>query len=103
MIDGKRLRELREANGYSRKRFAELIEVGEAQVARYEFGENDATGDVLARIAKLFNVSTDYLLGLTDNPVPAGDNTLRPAEIEALSAWRRGDFRKAIKVIIEDE
>jgi transcriptional regulator with XRE-family HTH domain len=103
MIQGQRLRQLREAAGYSRKRFAEILAMGEAQVARYERGESDATGDVLARIAKLFDVSTDYLLGLTDNPFPKTLEGFAPDEIALLAARRRKDYREAIKLLVADE
>ena len=40
----------------------------------YESGKRDIPTDVLIRLAKLYQVSTDYLLGLTDQrqPYPAG-------------------------------
>jgi transcriptional regulator with XRE-family HTH domain len=103
MIDGKRLRQLREAQGYSREKLAAKIGLGVAQIARYEFGDNDATGEVLARIATLFGVSADYLLGLTDNPAPNIDTTLRPEEVALLAAWRRRDYRELLKIIVADE
>ncbi len=103
MIQGQRLRQLREDAGYSRRRFAEILEIGEAQVARYERGENDATGDVLARIAKLFNVSTDYLLGLTDNPFPNFVEDFTEDELALLSARRRKDYHEMIKLMLPDE
>jgi transcriptional regulator with XRE-family HTH domain len=103
MIDGKRLRELREAHGYSRERFAAEIGVGTAQVARYERGENDATGDILARIAQFFNVSADYLLGLTDNASPNTTGELSPEEAAAIAAWREGDYWRAVKIMAADE
>lgn len=103
MIRGERVRELRERRGYSREKLAMIINIGVAQVARYERGENDATGDIIERLATLFNVSTDYLLGLTDNPTPSALQGLNEKESAVLLAWRRGDALEAIKVIIDDE
>lgn len=103
MIDGNRLREMREERTYSRREFAELIGMTEMQVVRYESGKNDATGDVLARIARVFGVSTDYLLGLTDIPTPNVASDFSPEEVATIMAWRRGDYREAIKHIIMDE
>jgi transcriptional regulator with XRE-family HTH domain len=103
MIDGARLRHLRENNGYSRKELAKIIDAGEAQVARYERGQSDITSDVLARIAKLFGVSADYLLGLTDKPAPQVEHDLRPEEIAIIEARRRGDYRAAMKILVADE
>jgi transcriptional regulator with XRE-family HTH domain len=99
MINGQRLRQLREAHGYSRREFSEQIGVVERQIIRYESGESDATGDVLARIAHLFGVSADYLLGLTDYPSPDISGDLRPEEAAVIAAWRRGDYREVMRVI----
>jgi transcriptional regulator with XRE-family HTH domain len=98
MIDGKRLRESRETRNYTREEFAEKIDVGVSQVTRYEREENDVTADVLARIARVLNVSSDYLIGLTDTPRHPY-NQLEPDEAALINALRRGDYREAIKII----
>lgn len=103
MIDGKRLRELREAHGYSREKFALEIGLGSAQVARYERGENDATGEILQRIAEFFNISVDYLLGRTDNPALQIDMNFTPEEVALIDARRRGDFPAIMKILAADE
>lgn len=103
MIDGNRLRQLREDKNYSRREVAENVGVTEMQITRYEGERNDATTDVVTRIAQFFGVSTDYLLGLTENPAPNLNKDLSPEEVAAIAAWRRGDYREAIKVIVTDE
>ncbi len=102
MIDGHRLRQLREAEGYTRKRLAEELQISEAQLVRYEQGESDATTDILARLATFFEVTADYLIGLTNSPQPL-DQDLHPEEAAVIAALRRGDYREAIKFIVEDE
>lgn len=99
MIDGKRLRQLREAYGYSRRELSEKIGIAERQIVRYEAGESDATGEIVARIANLLNISADYLLGLTDDPTPNLGTDLRPEEAAVIAAWRRGDYREVMRVI----
>jgi transcriptional regulator with XRE-family HTH domain len=101
MIDGKRIRELREARGYSREKFALEIDVGVAQVARYERGENDATADVLARMARVLGVSSDYLIGLSNHAAPQLDNDLTPNEVAIIAARRRGDYKEAMKLLAD--
>lgn len=103
MLQGNRLRQLRESKGYSRAKLAEIVGVGTSQIERHESGENDATGEVIARYAKCFGVNTDFLLGLTDNPAMNISQSLNVHEAAAVSAWRRGDRFEAIKVIVEDE
>jgi len=103
MLQGNRLRELRESKGYSRQKLAEIVGLGTSQIERHESGENDATGEVITRYAKCFGVNTDYLLGLTNNPAMNVSPALNMQEAAALSAWRRGDRIEAIKVIVEDK
>ena len=38
------------------------------QYCRYEQGYRDLPTDVLIKLSEIFNVSTDYILGLTNNP-----------------------------------
>lgn len=102
MIDGQRLRQLREGQGFSREEFASRVNLGTAQINRYERGESDATADVLARMAIVLGVSTDYLVGLTDNPVPQ-DKNLQADEMALIAARRRGDFREAIKLLVPED
>jgi transcriptional regulator with XRE-family HTH domain len=99
MIDGHRLRQLREEQGYSRREVAEKIGMTETQIVRYENGSSDATGDALTQLAKVFNVSVDFLLGLTDNPKPNVSTDLTVEEITAINAWRRGDYREVMRIV----
>lgn len=62
-----RLQKLRKARGYSQQDVASLIGVGRTTYLKYENGDNRPTRK-LNELARLFNVSTDYLLGLTDTP-----------------------------------
>ena len=61
------MQELRKARGYSQQDVASLIGVGRTTYLKYENGDNRPTRK-LNELARLFNVSTDYLLGLTDTP-----------------------------------
>ena len=42
------------------------IQISQAQYLKIETGENDITLDSLIRLAKFYNVTTDYLLELTN-------------------------------------
>lgn len=104
MLYGDRLKSLRESRKYTHQELALLLEVGFAQIYRYEAGKNEPTADVLTRIAKLFDVSIDYLVGLTDAPLPPGFaiSTLTEKEQGVLAALRRGENYEAIKLIVND-
>lgn len=103
MFRGDRLKQLREARGFTHADLATLLDVGYAQINRYEAGRITPAGDVVARIATVFNVSTDYLLGMADDPAPnfRVDN-LSPKERAVLSAMRHGEPMEAIKIIVND-
>ncbi len=62
----KRLRELREDNDYTQKDIADVLFTTQPQYYRYESGERDLPCDLVILLAKFYNTSTDYILGLTD-------------------------------------
>ena len=66
-----RLRELREQKGWTQRQLAEQLGMQQPQYFRYEQGMRDAPSEMLIRLANLYGVSVDYLLGQTDNPVRA--------------------------------
>ncbi|MFD2172430.1 helix-turn-helix domain-containing protein [Tumebacillus lipolyticus] len=62
----KRLKELRKDRGYSQEDVSSHLDgVTRAGYSRYETTGNEPTYDNLLRLADLFGVSTDYLLGRT--------------------------------------
>ena len=61
-----RLKELRTENNLTQTQLAVKLGIRQQSYARYENGEGEPSLDTLVAIAKLFNVSVDYLLGLTD-------------------------------------
>ena len=65
-----RLRDLREDNDLSQQRVADYLGMKQPQYSRYESGLRDVPTDILIKLAKLYNTSTDYLLGLTNDPTP---------------------------------
>ena len=64
---GKRLFELRESRGESQQELADSIGITRQSLSRYELGERTANIDLLKKISEHYNISADYLLGLTDN------------------------------------
>ena len=67
-VCGERLRALRESMNYSQMKFADIFEIGQSSVVRYEKGEASPPLELLVRIADYFDVSLDYIFGRTDNP-----------------------------------
>jgi len=63
---GERLKELRARDNISQAKLAEQIGIDNAMIAHVERGKSLVSIPVLILLAKIFNVSTDYLLGLKD-------------------------------------
>ncbi len=64
-----RLKELREKRGMSQVRLAIELDLNQNTISRYESGAREADYRTLIAIADYFDVSLDYLLGRTDNPM----------------------------------
>ena len=72
MIVGERIRQLREKQGMSQAGLARTLEASNMAINLLENGATRAPHiERLIAIATLFNVSVDYLVGLTDDPTPA--------------------------------
>lgn len=66
-----RITDLREQNGWSKAELAERIGIDASRMGRIESGETKSVGDdVILALAKAFGVSTDFLLGVSDDPEP---------------------------------
>lgn len=64
----KRMRDLREDNDKTQQEIAEILNTSQTMYARYERGANELPIHHLLALADYYNVSTDYLLGITDKP-----------------------------------
>lgn len=64
-----RLAELRKTHGFkSQKALADVLFVNQTAVSQWERGVTTPSNQQLVRLSELFHVTTDYLLGITDNP-----------------------------------
>lgn len=66
ILFAERLKELRKAEGLCQRELAEQIGIGQSNISDWENGVSRPEYENLMRIARIFDVSTDYLLGLTD-------------------------------------
>lgn len=65
-----RIRDLREDHDKSQREIANLLGLQQNSYSQIENGINNLQIDHLITLAKFYNTSTDYLLGLTDEPHP---------------------------------
>lgn len=63
-----RLDELKKDRKLMQKQIAEGVNLPVRTYRRYEKGEREPSASIIVSLADFFNVSTDYLLGRTDNP-----------------------------------
>lgn len=63
---GRKLCELRKQNHMTQQVLSERLCVTKATVSSYETGNRLPSYDILIRIAYIFHVSVDYLLGITE-------------------------------------
>ncbi len=63
-----RIRDLREDHDYKQRQLAEYLHCSQQVYSNYELGQRDIPTEVLIQLAKLYDVSIDYILGQTKNP-----------------------------------
>ena len=64
----KRLRDLREDHDYTQTQIAEQLGTNRNQYQLYECGKRSLPLDMLQDLCEIYDVSADYILGLTDDP-----------------------------------
>jgi transcriptional regulator with XRE-family HTH domain len=65
-VMAKRLKSLRESKGYKQNFIAEKIGIKSNTLSGYESGARRPDAEILAKLADLYEVSTDYLIGRTE-------------------------------------
>ncbi len=66
----KRIRDLREDRDLSQTEVAKFLNMSQTGYSKYEVGTNDIPTKILIQLAKFYNTSVDYLLGITDEIKP---------------------------------
>ena len=62
----KRIRDLREDNDMTQQEVANVLGTSQTMYARYERGANELPIHHLLTLCRLYGVSSDYILGLSD-------------------------------------
>ena len=65
-----RLKSLRKENGYTQEDVAKKLGLTKSAYGYYEQGKTVPDAHTLSKLANIFDVSTDYILGLTDEEKP---------------------------------
>lgn len=62
----RRIRDLREDNDYTQKSIAKILNCSQQAYSKYELGQRDIPTEILISLARFYNTTTDYILGLSD-------------------------------------
>ena len=65
-----RIRDLREDHDLTQAQIAKILKTTQQQYSKIETGRADISGEKLILLARFYNVSCDYILGLTKEPHP---------------------------------
>ena len=68
----RRLRDLREDHDKTQQEIADVLGTSQTMYARYERGANELPVRHLIKLAEYYHVSTDYLLGRSNDPTKSG-------------------------------
>lgn len=71
-----RLKQLRLDNNLTQRDLANMLGVKPTAISNYESQRNEPSFDKLIALSKYFEVSCDYLLGITDSYLPIGGEIL---------------------------
>lgn len=100
---GKRLKTVIDDRGISQKWLADAANTKEATISRYVNGKNNPPVlEILPNIARALNVSSDYLLGLSD--VSSSGDSLSQDERMLLACYKKANDKdkKVVWSVLED-
>ncbi len=82
---GKRIRYLRQQANLTQVQLGKLLGCSSSTVSLYEGGQRSPDTTMLVRIADVFDVSVDYLLGRVSDPAQKGN--IEPEPLDPHSGW----------------
>ena len=93
-----RLAELRDNADLKQTELAEKVSLKSSAISKYEKGLTQPSMDTLIRFAEIFNVSVDYLLGLSSIPNPYTTENFTPKEVDIILRFRRLTKENQIRI-----
>ena len=95
----KNLRKIRKESGMTMKDLAERIGVSESAISQYENGKRQPGYETLIELSKIFDVSTDYILGIEDN----ADISMSESELDLIKTYKaaKQSDKEHIKALIK--
>ncbi|ACL75321.1 helix-turn-helix transcriptional regulator [Ruminiclostridium cellulolyticum] len=90
-----RIKSLRNVKRQSQKEVAKALGKSREAISKYELGEREPDPDVIVQFSKHFNVSSDYMLGITDHieNIPSSERKPYSSELYAFEKYLKNqDF-----------
>ena len=101
---GFRIRNLREANGYTRDALAARIEISTKFLYEIEMGKKGFSAEVLFRLSQKLAISTDYLLTGVDGSVGSRGCVIPRKMVDTIkcfSPYQMGNLQKVLQTMQE--
>lgn len=101
-----RLRDLREDKDMTQKQIAEILQIHQVQYHKYESGKRELPLHMAVELAKYYNVSLDYIAGLTNDKrgltkseLPK-DETVLLKKYRSLSPQNKGRLLERLDILL---
>lgn len=101
-----RLRQLRQKNKLTQGELAAYLGLKPTAISNYESERNEPSFDKLIALSKYFDVTCDYLLGVTDSYLPVGGEVLDKDIVEFFDLYQQlapenvNEIKKYIKYLL---
>ncbi|MDK2807724.1 MAG: hypothetical protein PWP24_457 [Clostridiales bacterium] len=93
-----RLKQLRQKHKLTQSELADILGLKPTAISNYESQRNEPSFDKLISLSKYFDVSCDYLLGISDAYLPVGGEVLDKDIVEFFDLYQKLDAEKAKEV-----
>jgi transcriptional regulator with XRE-family HTH domain len=103
MSFGEKIKQLRKEKGWSQDKLGEMVKMHGRHIGKYESGQVFPTAEAIIKLAKIFNVSTDFLLlddaNLNDSLLPNFKDRKLLKEFEDVDKMNEDDKKIIITLI----
>ena len=93
-----RLYDLREERNMKQKELADMLNIKPSAISKYEKGVSQPGIPTIIKIADIFHVSVDYLLGLSSVKNPYSSDKFTPKEAEIITKYRKLTKENQIRI-----
>ncbi|HHY04497.1 MAG TPA: helix-turn-helix transcriptional regulator [Thermoanaerobacterales bacterium] len=97
---GERIKQLRQEHGLTQEQFGKIVGVTKHAVSLYEASKNAPSDDIKKKIASHFNVSIDWLLGMSNIRTPVTDFSTE--DLELMEFWNILQTRDDLKILVKE-